>query len=411
MTTAITLPDLDTTKAGLQAIKAFQDACHQHMVLDHDYGVIPGTGTKPTLLKPGAEKILRLFNPPLVDMYDIVAHEDWDKPLFHYRISCRLYVVGTHPLVQVGEGLGECNSMESKYRWREQSRSCPICGAEAIIKGKAEFGGGWLCFRKKGGCGSKWDKGATVIEDQKVGRVENDDIFSQVNTLLKMAKKRALVDAALSVGRLSEIFTQDLDELPREGATVAEGTVVEPHTEAPRTAAQPRNGNRGGETTGEIPDGPPLNHGALFMWSFQSFGYYQSKVLVILEVKVAKEITDLKAAWEKVKAFAANESVRATEGGIPGGEGGTPATEEGTPATEEGTPAEEGTTVNSGEPLADMVDVPLTDVEVFLWAMDAYGYSETVVRSDILHLGPDEEIPNLVAAWETIQAYAEAARG
>lgn len=34
---------------------------------------------------------------------------------------------------------------------------CPECGkASAVIKGKVEYGGGWLCFGKKGGCGAKW---------------------------------------------------------------------------------------------------------------------------------------------------------------------------------------------------------------------------------------------------------------
>jgi hypothetical protein len=47
-------------------------------------------------------------------------------------------------------------------------------------------------------------------------RVENDDVFSLVNTLLKMAKKRALVDAALSAGRLSEIFTEDQEYTPAD---------------------------------------------------------------------------------------------------------------------------------------------------------------------------------------------------
>ena len=31
------------------------------MVKGEDYGVIPGTGSKPTLLKPGAEKLCVLF--------------------------------------------------------------------------------------------------------------------------------------------------------------------------------------------------------------------------------------------------------------------------------------------------------------------------------------------------------------
>jgi hypothetical protein len=34
---------------------------------------------------------------------------------------------------------------------------CPSCGVVgAIIKGKPEYGGGWLCFGKKGGCGAKF---------------------------------------------------------------------------------------------------------------------------------------------------------------------------------------------------------------------------------------------------------------
>lgn len=34
---------------------------------------------------------------------------------------------------------------------------CPECGnAGAIIKGRPEYGGGWLCFKKKGGCGAQF---------------------------------------------------------------------------------------------------------------------------------------------------------------------------------------------------------------------------------------------------------------
>ena len=38
---------------------------------------------------------------------------------------------------------------------RADVKTCPACGKAAIIKGKAEFGGGWVCFKKKGGCGWK----------------------------------------------------------------------------------------------------------------------------------------------------------------------------------------------------------------------------------------------------------------
>ena len=34
---------------------------------------------------------------------------------------------------------------------------CPKCGkTDSVIKGKPEFGGGWLCYSKKNGCGEKW---------------------------------------------------------------------------------------------------------------------------------------------------------------------------------------------------------------------------------------------------------------
>jgi hypothetical protein len=53
-----------------------------------DYGVIPGT-KKPTLLKPGAEKLCRLFS--LRPSYELIHFiTDFDKPLFHYHYRCTL---------------------------------------------------------------------------------------------------------------------------------------------------------------------------------------------------------------------------------------------------------------------------------------------------------------------------------
>jgi hypothetical protein len=43
---------------------------------------------------------------------------------------------------------------------------CPTCGKPSMIKGKAEYGGGWLCFKKKGGCGAKFtDAEWTMIQN------------------------------------------------------------------------------------------------------------------------------------------------------------------------------------------------------------------------------------------------------
>ncbi len=215
----LALPDEQTLKRGIQAINRFQDIVHANLVRDQDFGIIPGT-SKPTLLKPGAEKIAKLLG--LADTYEILdRQENWDKPFFRYLIKCKLVSVTTGTVIS--EGLGECNSMESKYRYRDMKRKCPQCGKETIIKGKAEYGGGWLCFQKTGGCGWKCSDGteeADALANQAVGKVENEDIYTQVNTLLKMAKKRAMVDASLSAGRLSNVFTQDMEDMPEPPAPV-----------------------------------------------------------------------------------------------------------------------------------------------------------------------------------------------
>ena len=96
----------------------------------------------------------------------------------------------------VSEGMGECNSMESKYRWRWVGERDLPAGTDKTKLVSQE--------RRSAKTGGHWT----------VYRMDNDDIYSQVNTILKMAKKRALVDAALSAGRLSDVFTQDLEDLP-----------------------------------------------------------------------------------------------------------------------------------------------------------------------------------------------------
>ena len=177
-----------------------------------DYGAIPGTGSKPSLLKPGAEKLATFFG--LRKEFSVIAEEDWTgaehgEPHFYYLVRCSLY----RDDVLVVAADGSCNSWESRYRYRKAARVCPACGADAIIKGKQEYGGGWLCFKKRGGCGAKFKDGDKSIEGQQTGRVLNADIFDQVNTILKMAEKRALVAAVLLGVGASEFFTQDMEDI------------------------------------------------------------------------------------------------------------------------------------------------------------------------------------------------------
>ncbi|KKM97313.1 hypothetical protein LCGC14_1169350 [marine sediment metagenome] len=188
---ALVLPDESQFRTDMEAINRFQQVVRATMIDGQDYGVIPGT-QKPTLLKPGAEKIAKLLG--LADTYEIEDKaEDWGRGFFRYIIKCRLVAVSTGAVVS--EGYGECNSMESKYRWRWVF---PNDVPETVDK---------KTLAKKEGL-RKDGKGSFIQY-----RIENDDIYSQVNTILKMSKKRALVDAALSAGRLSQVFTQDLEDL------------------------------------------------------------------------------------------------------------------------------------------------------------------------------------------------------
>jgi hypothetical protein len=177
-----------------------------------DYGVIPGT-VKPTLLKPGAEKLCTLFG--LTSRFEIIrSAEDWTgadhngEPFFFYLYRCRLH----RGDMIIAEGDGSANSWEQKYRYREAHRKCPQCGVAAIIRGKQEYGGGWICFRKRGGCGAKFDIEDPLITDQPAGRVLNENIADQVNTIQKIAQKRSLIAATLLAVNGSEFFTQDGEE-------------------------------------------------------------------------------------------------------------------------------------------------------------------------------------------------------
>lgn len=131
------------------------------------YGNIPGTRGKPTLLQPGAEKICLMFK--LVPRYQIKKTEMAGGHR-EVEVTCTLYQRGSD--VVEGEGMGSCSTLESKYRYRNQ-----------------------------------WENGSKR-------RVENPDIADVYNTVLKMAKKRAFVDAVKSTTAASDIFTQDVEDLP-----------------------------------------------------------------------------------------------------------------------------------------------------------------------------------------------------
>ena len=147
--------NVQQVSATMQKIAQFQAVVQKTLKKDHDYGVIPGTGSKPTLLKPGAEKILMLMG--LTSEYEVIEKvQDYDRGFFAFTVKCTL----SKSDIKVTEGVGHANTREKRY-----------------VSGRQQ------------------------------------DAYTLANTVLKMAKKRAQVDAVLTVASLSEIFTQDLEDL------------------------------------------------------------------------------------------------------------------------------------------------------------------------------------------------------
>ncbi len=172
-----------------QQVNTIQHVMNQVMKKDVHYGVIPGTKT-PSLYKPGAEKIMATFrlsaDPEVNDMSD--------SDQIRYQVKVRLVSCGG---LFVGAGIGECSSNEEKYKWRRA-----ICDEEFEECSPD---------RRR----EKWSKGFQNKPNykQKQIRTEPADL---ANTILKMAKKRALIDAVLTVTAASDCFTQDIEDLPEE---------------------------------------------------------------------------------------------------------------------------------------------------------------------------------------------------
>jgi len=134
-----------------------------------DYGVIPGTSGKPSLLKPGAERLRIAFG--LSMRFEIITMQAETDRITEYvdkygksKTSCGLYravvkCILSRDGVDVGEGDGVCSSLENKY----------------------------------------------------ISRPHDCE-----NTILKMSEKRAFIAATLYTLGLSNRFTQDVEDHPQD---------------------------------------------------------------------------------------------------------------------------------------------------------------------------------------------------
>lgn len=183
------------------------------------YGTIPGI-SKPTLLKPGAETLNVLLR--LAPSYhsERVFHDDGHLTVIS---KCTLTHIPSGLVIAEGEGL--CSTREAKYAYRQGKRTCPKCGADAIVRSPRKSA--YFCISNEGGCGERYafnSEHAKVLDGQDVGRADNPDLPDTWNTVLKMADKRALVAAVLNGTAASDVFTQDVEDSAT--AAVASDDVV-----------------------------------------------------------------------------------------------------------------------------------------------------------------------------------------
>lgn len=173
------------------------------------YGVIPGTN-KPSLYKPGAEKLGFTFR--LAPEYEVTTL-DWPGGHREYQVKCKLRHIPTGTMV--GEGVGTCTTLEGKYRYRggeKEGTGQPVPKEYWNLKSAGKMseaidliGGPGYGVGKIDG---KWEI-CSIGEKQ-----EHDNPADYYNTCEKMAKKRAHVDAILTATAASDIFTQDVEDMP-----------------------------------------------------------------------------------------------------------------------------------------------------------------------------------------------------
>ncbi|EPS48176.1 hypothetical protein HYH70_15930 [Clostridium botulinum] len=183
VTSLIDSVDIGTIQGTMQKIATFQAVIQKNLKDGHDFGVVAGAGSKPILLKPGGEKICMMFG--LNPEYEFLERtEDYKDGFFAYNIKCTLYRNGN----PVSQGVGNCNSMEKKYRYINVDTVPDGIDPSTVEKITTRYG--------------------TIKY-----KIPNPHIADLVNTILKMAKKRAFIDAVLQVASLSDVFTQDLEEM------------------------------------------------------------------------------------------------------------------------------------------------------------------------------------------------------
>lgn len=185
------------------------------------------------LFKPGAEAICEFFGLAQGDPAITIERGDPENTASPtYVIHARVPIHrgdASGPVVAVG--VGAWSTWETKNRFRRQRHACPACGREGLVLQKEAKGGAlkgqavaW-CSQRDGGCGAEFLQSDPKIKGQSIGRVTNTEAADLLNTGVKMAKKRGLVDGTISATALSDVFTQDVEDMPPEAFKTNEADV------------------------------------------------------------------------------------------------------------------------------------------------------------------------------------------
>ena len=146
-----------STLAANQPDEDIETIVGKYLKPQQDYTVIPHT-TKPTLLKGGAEKLATIFGfTTSCSIVNRIEHFDYDNPATSFVQYEAKVIVYNCDGTAVSEGYGSCNASESKFL-------------------KQPFA-------------------------------------NRINTVLKISKKRAYVDAILTATCASSVFTQDMEDI------------------------------------------------------------------------------------------------------------------------------------------------------------------------------------------------------
>lgn len=208
---------------------------------DQHYGKIPGCGEKPTLLLPGAQVMATTFR--LTPSY-VIAQEEPAPGHRSYQVTCIL----KHGDIVVGEGIGFGSSMESKHRYRNSAPIVEDTGdpvpksywdnpdKRAATKNlSAGYGGANVGVKKFDG---QWR--IVIYKGGTEGKVENPNPVDVFNTVLKMTKKRAFVDAVITATACNDLFTQDLEDIRQNLEAVDAEFVKREESKDPVTPIDPQ---------------------------------------------------------------------------------------------------------------------------------------------------------------------------